>query len=363
MIKRELKILLLGQNYGTSRHRADALRRIGHEVEVMDPWKFLPQQRFIQSAIGKLTYEIGSFFIELYVKYQISRRLNGRRFDIIWSNQCELVGENTVQLLKKHANRLVTYANDDPFGPRDNKRFSLYRNSLKYYDLMAVVRKPNVSEAYAHGLKKVSLVPFTADEIAHARLCIPSEEKSRWASEVIFVGTWMPKRGSFISRLLQLGVPLSLYGNRWQKSAKWPILKSVWRGPGIVEHDYVKAIQSSRISLGLISKGNRDLHARRSTEIPYIGSLLCAERTPEHLEMYKEDQEAVFWESPEECAEKCHALLMDEKKRKRIAYAGHRRCVASGYLNEPVMQQILDDLSGCFPSPINHMTLKQQTIS
>jgi spore maturation protein CgeB len=340
-----LNILYLGPDYGTSRHRADALRRLGHSVELIDPWAFLPQQPFIKKVIGKLTYEIGPSWMEPFVRRRLLAVMNGKRFDVIWSNQCELIGANTALLLKEYANWLVTYANDDLFGPRDKKRFSLYKNSINHYNLIAVVRQPNVIEAYAQGARKVVLVPFTADEIAHAPLGPTSEEKARWASEVAFVGTWMPERGPFMSHLLRLGVSLSLYGDRWQKAPEWPVIKKAWRGPGIVGPDYVKAIQSAKICLGLLSKGNRDLHTRRSAEVPYIGSVLCAERTEEHLAMYKEDEEAVFWSTPEECAEKCFALLADEERRNRIAEAGRQRCMNSGYLNEPVMRRILDALS------------------
>lgn len=341
---RSLKILCLGQNYGTSRHRADAMRRLGHRVELINPWAFLPQQPFIKKVIGKLTYEIGPAWMESYVRRRLLAAINGKRFDVIWSNECELIGASTALLLKEYANWLVTYANDDPFGPRDKKRFSLYKNSISHYDLIAVVRQPNVNEAYAHGARKVTLVSFTADEIAHAPLDLPSEEKARWASEVTFIGTWMPERGPFIAELMRLGVPIDLYGDRWQKAPEWSFLKKVWRGPGLVGPDYVKAIQSARICLGLLSKGNRDMSTRRSAEIPFIGSVLCAERTGEHLAMYKEDEEAVFWDTPEECAEKCFTLLADEPRRQAIARSGRQRCMKSGYLNEPMMKRILDAL-------------------
>jgi len=57
-----------------------------------------------------------------------------------------------------------------------------------------------------------------------------------------------------------------------------------------------------------------------------------------------EDEEAVFWSTPKECAEKYFALLADEENRTRIAEAGRERCMAGGYLNEPVMRRILDVL-------------------
>jgi len=339
-----LNILYLGPNHGTSRHRADALSRLGHSVELIDPWAFLPQHHFIKKIIGKLTYEIGPAWMELYVRRYLMAGINSRHFDVIWNNQCELISGNTVLLLKEHTNWLVTYANDDPFGTRDKRRFSLYQNSIRHYDLMAVVRKVNVNEACAFGARKVILVPFTADEIAHAPLDLSSEEKDRWSSEVTFIGTWMPERGPFVAKLIQFALPISLYGDRWEKASEWRIIKKIWRGPGLVGKAYVKAIQSSKICLGLVSKGNRDLHTTRSSEIPYIGSVLCAERTDEHLAMYREDEESVFWSTPEECAQKCFALLANKKRRNRIAKAGRRRCLDSGYLNEPVMQRILDSL-------------------
>lgn len=346
MVKGSLKILYLGQSHGTSRHRADAMRRLGHSVELIDPWAFLPQYPFIKKVISKLAYEIGPAWLEPFVRRRLMAAINRKRFDVIWSNECELIGANTAFLLKEYANWLVTYANDDPFGTRDKESFSLYKNSIRHYDLMAVVRQPNIDEAYAHGARKVIRVPFTADEIAHAPLDLSSGEQARWTSEVAFVGTWMPERGPFLVRLMELGVPLILFGGLWQKAHEWPILKNIWQGPGIVGQDYVRAIQSARICLGLLSKGNRDMSTRRSAEIPYIGSVLCAERTGEHLAMYKEDEEAVFWDTPEECAEKCFALLTNEKRQQRIANAGRQRCIASGYLNEPVMKRILDVLLG-----------------
>ena len=89
-------------------------------------------------------------------------------------------------------------------------------------------------------------------------------------------------------------------------------LKPYFKGQTLKGKDYISAIQGSKICLGLLSKGNRDLHTTRTFEIPFIGSLLCAERTSEHLELFDENLEAVFWNSAEECAEKCKELLKNQ---------------------------------------------------
>jgi hypothetical protein len=77
-------------------------------------------------------------------------------------------------------------------------------------------------------------------------------------------------------------------------------------------------------------------------EIPALGALLCAERTDEHLAMYREGEEALFWDSAEECARICLEALRDEERRKRIAAAGLARSIANGYHNENAMNAIIE---------------------
>jgi hypothetical protein len=106
---------------------------------------------------------------------------------------------------------------------------------------------------------------------------------------------------------------------------------------------YVKAIQCAKVCIGLLSKGNRDLHTQRSAEIPYIGTVFCAERTFEHEVMYEDGKEAVFWSTPEECVEKIFWLLKSPEARLRIAKDGRERCIKNGMLNEVIMGAILDN--------------------
>jgi hypothetical protein len=76
-------------------------------------------------------------------------------------------------------------------------------------------------------------------------------------------------------------------------------------------------------------------------EVPSLGTVLCAERTPEHLELYHEGVEAVFWSSAEECAQHCAALLGDEQRLRSIARRGHARFLANGHTTESLIKRII----------------------
>lgn len=123
----------------------------------------------------------------------------------------------------------------------------------------------------------------------------------------------------------------------------WSLPLTHWRGPGIYHDDsYAAAIQSAKICLGLLSKGNRDLHTNRSIEIPCLGGLLCAERTSEHLALYEEGRDAIFWRDAEECAALCHRLLADEPLRREIAGRGHERARRNNHYNEPMLAALIE---------------------
>ncbi|WP_263819270.1 CgeB family protein [Salinibacter sp.] len=231
---------------------------------------------------------------------------------------------------------------DDPFGDRDGPKWRLFLKAVPEYDLITVVREPNVQEAYERGATDVLRVYRSADEVVHAPLELSQEEEEKWSSEVTFVGTWFPERGPFMKRLIERGVPLTIRGNSWQKADEWNTIKPYWESPAVYGDDYTKALQCADICLGLLSKGNRDRHTQRSLEIPYIGSLLCAERTKEHQHLYKEGREAVFWDDAEECAELCFDLLSDKQRREEIAARGRRHCIENGYLNEKVMNRLIE---------------------
>ena len=67
-----------------------------------------------------------------------------------------------------------------------------------------------------------------------------------------------------------------------------------------------------------------------------------AERSAGHLQRFKEDEEAVFFSSFEELAEKIRRYLPDEAARHRIAIAGNLRAARDGYHNDRQVGLIIE---------------------
>ncbi len=333
-----MKILHVNKNYGTSYHRHQALKRLGHDVILVDPFSFLPSNRWM----AKWIHETGAWGLENRIQRNVLDFISGMQFDLVLVDGGGfVVGPGLVQSLKTLSKYVVNYNVDDPFPKADWRRGRLYRESIPYYDLLVVVREQNVGEVRSLGAKNVLHVFRSADEVAHKPIQLTEADRETWASQVTFVGTWMPERGPFMARLIERGVPLSIWGDRWKKAREWEQIKTAWRGPGLFNDDYNRAIQSSRICLGLLSRDNRDLHTQRSAEIPALGGLFCAERTTEHELMYEDGREAVFWSDADECATLCLELLKFPERCSEIALNGHARCIKNGYFNESVLEKII----------------------
>jgi spore maturation protein CgeB len=333
-----MRIAYVGTRLGNSGHRGQALRRLGHEVEFIDPWDYLGRTRWVD----RWFYHAGGIGVSLLIDGAMYSRVRQARPDLVWVNQGEFLGTRLIRRLRELSVPIVNYVNDDPFGGTANgRRFRLYLGALPFFDLVAVVREPNIHEAKELGARRVIRVFLSADEVAHKPRVLGQETRQRFASEVAFIGTWMPERGPFLAEIIARGVPLSIWGDRWYKAPEWPLIRTAWRGPAVFDHRYAEIILSAKVVLGLLSKCNRDLHTLRSMEVPSLGGALCAERTSEHLALYHEDREAVFWKSPEECAVACQRLLANEEYRRNVARCGQLRCLQNGHFNEKVTARIL----------------------
>ena len=71
---------------------------------------------------------------------------------------------------------------------------------------------------------------------------------------------------------------------------------------------------------------------------------MLAEKTKRHLEFFKEGEEAVFFDDNNELYDLVKKYLADDKARRKIAEAGRKRCIKSGYNHRIQLQKMLSIL-------------------
>lgn len=339
-------ILYVGPDTGTSRHRFHALLRMGHDVKLIDP--FLAFGR--APRLMTWGFKTGYFGLERKINAYVLGQVGDATFDVVWVDNGETIGRELVGRLKSLCRVILNHNLDNPYTRRDGQRWRLFLASLSLYDLVVVPRDSTRDAALAHGARQALSVMFTADERVHRPVVLSTADRAKFGAEVSFVGTWMPERGPFMKHLLDLGVPLRIFGPRWTKAPEYRDISWAVTCGSLDDEDYVKAVAACKIAIGLLSLGNQDLHTTRSLEVPAIGTLLCAPRTSVHEALYKDGDEAVFFDDAPSCAAACLALLKDHDRLETIARAGHRRNLQNNWFNERLLSDILARLGIVSPS-------------
>jgi len=336
----ELRILYVGMAGGVCGMRAEALRSLGHDLVTVPAevprgyWRF--QLYRIGSRLGRPPDVLGA-------NRAILRAASRRLFDLLWVDKGRSIRPATLARVRalNPQSVLVNYSPDDMMNP-DNQT-TAYLNSIPQYDLHVTTKSYNVPELTERGARDVLFVDNAYDPATHRPMALSEVEQQRYGAEVGFIGGFEEERAREMVHLAEKGVPVTVWGYQWDQLSDGPSsLRVVNRR--VDGDEYAKAICGSKINLGFLRKINRDLQTTRSIEIPACGAFLLAERTEEHLGLFKEGEEAEFFSSREELLRKCRYYLEHDEERKRIANAGRARCVRDDYSNAGRLRRVLNHL-------------------
>lgn len=262
---------------------------------------------------------------------------------------------STLRRVKVHTRaQLVSYNNDDPFGPsahgcvpwHHHHLWRLYIRSLKYYDHNFVYRQVNVAEALQAGARSATVLgPYFVPAL-HRPTPLDDRDLVRYGCDVCFVGHYEADgRDRYLRALVQAGLHVRLYGGKYWTPAVLGNLAPYFGEIRLVYgEEYAKALCGAKMCLSLLSRLNRDTYTRRCFEIPACGCLLLSERTDDLRRMFRENEEAVFFSSPQELVEKASWLRRHPEEASKIAQAGQYRVHAGGHSVVERMRQLLSVL-------------------
>jgi len=338
-----MSILVVGNlNQGTrSQQRFLALKEMRHQVvglgttlmgyypEITDNTVSF-ESKIITKIFDKLGYPLDTLklnkrFLDLQKHY---------RFDLIWVEKALALRPETISIAKRfNPTTIFAFYSEDDMYARHNQSWYFVK-SLPLFDFVFTTKSYNTNpnELQALGAKRVIFVDKAYDVHLHRPMNLTTEDRIKWGATVSFIGSFEVDRAQKMLFLSQNTIKVRIWGNSW---SSW-----VSRHPNlIVENrpiygdDYIKALCATKVNLCFLRKVNRDLQTDRTMEIPACGAFMLAERTQEHERLFKDKEEAVFFNAnnPTELLEKCRYYIDHEEERQKIALAGRQRCLSSGY--------------------------------
>jgi len=324
----------------SSLYRLWALERLGHTVVALNAFDYesgspLLRKISMRSAAGPWVSRLNRDLLEMAGR---------ERPDAVWADKLLAMRPQTLQTLRKMGIATVSYMIDNPFGRRGDPGWRLYLQDIPFYDLHVVQRDSNIADYMERGARDAIKVQTAYEPTIHFAPPAGWSDAQR-DREVSFIGTPYDRRGEFLTRLWkEFGLAVTVSGGLiWGKHLTAEAHSAMYRGHGeLFRDEYREGIWRSKINLSFLTHSNHDEFAHKSFEIAACGGFLLAERSVGHMQRFVEDEEAVFFSSIEECAEKILRYLPDQAARARIAAAGRERAERCGYDNDRQMGLIVE---------------------
>ena len=236
----------------------------------------------------------------------------------------KIIKPATVRALREHG-PAITFFTDNPLDSHRTHRNAWQDSCLPLWDATLIWSHHWTKRLEEAGVRRAVFHAFCSDT-EHLRPLPPPAKGPEY--DVVFIGNW-DDSGEREAYMQALGhVRLGLWGgDDWVRRAGGNLAR-FYRGraryldiPGI--------LGSARVALNLMRPQNVHGHNIRTYEIPACGKLMLSERTSELPGLFAEDQEAVYFSSPEELRAKVDALLGQPAEIERVAAAGLRRALAN----------------------------------
>ena len=341
MLRKHRILFVSHLGYGaTGVQRMNALRDLGQEIIPFGTQSYGTDKRInrrIQArlAMGK---EVRSFNADLIAFART------RQYDMVWIEKGVWIYLETVEALRGGKDVTVVHYTPDPAITFHRTRHFI--RSIPKYDILITTKRYEMEKYKEHGAKCMIFVGKAFDPNIHRPYVLTAEELKRYGSDVCFVGHCERHYLKLVRAAARATDGLAIWGGQWKrKTLTRPWLEKAYRGDNVWDNEYGKALSGAKIGLGFLSRLAPETSTARSIEIPACGTLLLAERTDEHQELFEEGKEAEFFDNQEELCEKIGYYLNRPHERERIAAVGRERCVKSNYTNPGRLSTVLERIA------------------
>jgi len=264
------------------------------------------------------------------------------RPQLIWIEWPRTFRPGAIEALRKLADSpvIISFQDDNPFGDRQTDRWQwkAYFRSIPEFDLHLIKRPEDARHLADFGATHTRLW----EHGVYTPLYHPSPAEKRYPAS--FVGTCMDDRVQFFETLLMAGLPVHVFGTRWETRSTLPArFPHLFHGP-VFGEAYADVLRTSDIALGLVSHSNMDEWTMRTYEVPACGTALLAERTPTHQRWFEENRDAIFFSGVEECVSRIQWALEHSDARIEIASNGAQKACQPDWRLDTRMAVLLKSL-------------------
>lgn len=348
---RPLRLLVVLPMYGGSlpigRYCADALRSLGHVVEVFEAPAFygaFTALKDLRVTSDRLEYLENSFL--QVVSQAVCAKAETFGPDMVLALAQAPLSRQALRRLRRDGVATCMWFVED------FRLFTYWEAFAPYYDLFAVIqREPFLEKLAAVGQKNAFYLPLAADPAVHRPLELTPVERRLYGARLSFMGAGYPNRRLAFAELLDYG--LAIFGSDWDGDATLaPRLRL--DGRRIATEEAVRIFNAAEVNLNLHSSvrvdrlvPGGDFVNPRTFELAMCGAFQLVDRRVLLPELFTEDELAQFGDM-EELKERVNYFLARPEARAAHAARARRRALSEHtYVRR--MERLLDFAASRLP--------------
>ncbi|MCB2227313.1 MAG: glycosyltransferase [Desulfarculaceae bacterium] len=342
---KKLKIYYVGPvvHGSLSAQRAMIMKRLGHSVTIQN----------IAIRVGQNKNQLKNRLLAKLKLAQHRKKLNAQiisaikndNFNILWVDKgLDILPSTLHEVRLNNPNvKIVNFNPDNPFGSKATG-WKNHINSIPYFNIVFVPRDRNIAEYKEHNAQHVSRFYWGYTPEIHMPLYISSELKNRIGGSVGFIGSYEKQRFDYLLYAAQNGIRIRVWGGGWSKyrlKSKNLIIENreLWGGY------FTKGINSFDVNLCFLNKANFDTFNTRCVVIPACRSVMLCERTKDTTKYFKDNSEAMLFDSKDEFLSKLQYLTQNHAARDNMKNNAYNRCQKDKYSNYHLIINLLNQVN------------------
>ena len=298
---------------------ARGFQQLGLGVSIFPMTKQTHSHSPFKLALGKVRHITRLLEVEFKQNCRrLIRQQDDHKADLVVVIKCPNLPARVLKELHRTGPAIIQMNTDHPQMDPGLKK-EMYLSALKEYDLTVTFARFLIPVFYQLGAKRVYRLPFAYDPEIHKVINIGEAEKKVFESPVVYLGAWGFFQQQWLEPLIPYG--LKIFGGLWHNLPfKHPL------GPCVNLHrgwgdEMAKACAGSQLVVNLMRAEHGCAHTMKTFEIPACGGFMLTNRTEEQKEFFREDKEAVYFDTQDELIEKLKYYLNHPQEREKIKRA------------------------------------------
>lgn len=317
-----MRILILGPhlNYNLEYFSKINLERLGCEVRFCGYAASLGRlASATRLAITRSNTLDGIAQRTLLLQYKNEIRKVAAEFrpEVVLVIKGEAVDSSFMEEIRRNVgSRIALWYTDDPryYG-------TIIRRTIFCYDYVFTVSPKAVNTYRGMGIKNIQCIPVACDPNFHKEVALDDRVRRRYESDVVFVGTYSPRRARLVNALRKSGIGVKVYGPYWNLT----LMRGGVGGP-ITGPEMVSAFNAAKIVLNVHVDSDVAFKVNtRTYEGAGCRSFVLTDKTYGMAESFRIGQEIECYDDEKELVELAKHFLASHAEREEMAIKGQER--------------------------------------